>query len=150
MRRKSNDQNFGKVKKQNWLRGRKYDLIHDHGKPYDPENNKPEKQILSKSDADKFHTYFKNNSKFKDFMHCMEKSGKFIFKSSIEDIFIQANKIKPDLCRGIRFYYGLEKYKTYSVDQKKETKYEIRVILVGVDEFGNNIDEVWKEDSFEE
>lgn len=67
-------------------------------------------------------------------------TGYFNFDNSIRDIFSEAPISNP--CKGIRYFFG---YKAVDQNQRQVIN-RIRVILVGVDQYGTNL-KTWRETS---
>lgn len=133
---KTSDEKFDKVKRRTFG-GRESELRRDD-KPYKPDINTKERQIIKSVDIIKGAIALKENSKFSNIIPCDLKRGNFNFDNSIHEIFLRSN----GKCRGIRYYFGMEEATTLNFT----VVLVLKVILVGVDEYGSNLD-VYKENS---
>lgn len=133
---RTGDVKVDKVKRRT-IGGRANELKRDD-KPYKPDINTKPRQIISSADIEKGAKALKENSKFKDIIPCDLKRGNFNFDNSIHEIFLKSE----GKCKGIRYYFGMEETTTLTTT----TVSVLKVILVGVDQYGTNLD-VYKENS---
>lgn len=133
---KTSDEIFVKVKRRTFG-GRVSELRRDN-KPYNQDPNTKLRQNIKKEDIEKGVKALKENSKFNDIIPCDLKRGNFNFDNSIHEIFLRSE----GKCKGIRYYFGMEGVTTLNLT----LVLVLKVILVGVDENGDNLD-VYKENS---
>ena len=133
---KTGDEKFDKVKRRTFG-GRVTELRRDD-KPFNPLTNTKPRQIINSLDIVKGANAIKVNNKFKDIIPCNLKRGNFNFDNSIHEIFLASN----GNCKGIRYYFGMEGVTKIDLT----VVLVLKVILVGVDENGVNL-EVYKENS---
>jgi len=135
---KSSDKKFKKVSW--WPPWQDFDERLQKQKRFDDDDNKPENQKIFKSDVEKGIENVKNNDKFKGFL-CPLAQANFNFASSIHDLYEKSVSSNNKKIAGIRYYFGLRDAKTNYMDAT-----EIDIILVGVDEEGENMN-LWRENS---
>ncbi len=150
---KSNDQEFTKIKPKFLISLRRFRtrLIKDK-EPFDFIYNNASSQIITAADVDSSIKFLKDNANFSQYIPCSKLGGNFNFNESIHEIFLNGDTTGNDtICKGIRYYFGYDKEgkimnKNVRGCNFLNTINEIPVIMVGVDEDGENL-KIFKENS---